>query len=78
MTKFLSIFIPVFLFVSVFTIININKRDKCQYKIVLKDKKNINARTVNLYKSGFVDIRDCSGKSIIVMEGAIDTIKILN
>ena len=78
MKNFLRIFIPIFLFVSVFTLININKRNKCEYNIVLKDKKNISARNINLYKSGFVDIRDCSGKSIIVMEGAIDTIKILN
>ena len=78
MTKFLRIFVPVFLFVSIFTIINIKKNNKCRYRIFLKDKKNISARNVNLYKSGFVDIRDCSGKSIIVMEGAIDTIKILN
>lgn len=72
------IFITAFLIISIFTIIKINKKAKCQYLVVFKDHKNITARTINSYNSGFVDIRDCGGKSVIISESAIDTIKILN
>jgi len=68
-----------FLFlVFTFALIKMTKKGECQYLVVFKDHKNIMARTINSYNSGFVDIRDCGGKSIITSESYIDTIKILN
>ena len=61
-------FIFLILFIFIFVLFNAAKKESCDYTVVLDSKEKIKARTINWYKSGFVDIRKCDGKSITYRE----------
>jgi len=69
--------VVIFLVAVTLILLMISKRGECKYKVILKDDKAIQAKKINLYKNGFADIRKCNGKSIIVFDNEIDTIKII-
>jgi len=60
--------------IFIFVIFNTPKKESCDYIVVLDSKEKIKARTINWYKSGFVDVRKCNGKSITYREIFIDTV----
>ncbi len=70
----LYFFISLILSIFIFVLFNTTKKESCDYIVVLDSKKKIRARTINWYKSGFVDIRKCDGKSITYREIFIDTV----
>ncbi len=70
----LYFFISLILSIFIFVLFNATKKESCDYIVVLDSKKKIRARTINWYKSGFVDIRKCDGKSITYREIFIDTV----
>ena len=72
-----SRFILIFLATVTLILLMISKRGKCEYRVILKDKEVILSRRVNFYENGYVDIRNCEGKSIIIDDGEIDTIKVI-
>jgi hypothetical protein len=67
-------FIFLILSVFIFVLFNATKKESCDYIVVLDSKKKIKARTINWYKSGFVDVRKCDGKSVMYREIFIDTV----
>lgn len=67
-------FMFLILFIFIFVIFNTAKKESCDYIVVLDSKEKIKARTINWYKSGFVDVRKCNGKSITYREIFIDTV----
>jgi hypothetical protein len=67
-------FIFLILSIFIFVLFNAAKKESCDYIVILDSKKKIKARTINWYKSGFVDVRKCNGKSITYRGIFIDTV----
>lgn len=73
-------FIVLFLFTITCILIVISKfrKGECNYVVVLNDNTKLRATRVNMYKSGFADVRKCSGASVTLKDYAIDTVYIIN
>lgn len=63
-----------FLFIVILIVLREREEKKCDCLVILDSKKEIMARRVNWYKSGFADIRKCDGSSVTLDERNIDTI----
>ena len=73
--KLLILFL--FTITCILLVISKFRKGECNYIVVLDDNTRIRSARVNMYKSGFSDIRKCGGGSIIVRDYYIDTIYVI-
>jgi len=59
-------------------LVTVQKRRTCRYLVVLENNTKIKATTVNMYKSGFADIRKCNGEAVTLRDYSIDTVYVVN
>jgi hypothetical protein len=71
------IIILLFTITCILLVISRFRRGECNYIVVLDDNTRIRSTRVNMYNSGFADIRKCSGGSITVRDYVIDTVYII-
>ncbi len=73
-----KIVLALFMVTCFLIVISRFKKGECNYVVVLNDNTKIRATRVNMYKSGFADVRKCSGTSVTLKDYAIDTVYIVN
>lgn len=73
--KLLILFL--FTITCILLVISKFRRGGCNYIVVLDDNTRIRSTRVNMYNSGFADIRKCNGKSITVRDYVIDTVYVI-